>query len=222
VIREARAEDDVFLLGQAGPGVASPGPVSSAAEIVAAAGLQAERLLAAARQEAARITGVAARAAEEALAAARQEGLAAGRVEAREEAAAALAILRAAAEAGKEVRDKVATQSGMVVARAVALASRRLVADHYESDPSRTAAVCAEALRSAAGQEVLSVRVHPRVAGLVQAALGEAGEYVRPDDAVEIGGCIVDLRHGSIDATLDARLSLMRLALAEAAGESLP
>jgi flagellar biosynthesis/type III secretory pathway protein FliH len=42
---------------------------------------------------------------------------------------------------------------------------------------------------------------------------------VRPDDAVEAGGCIIDLRNGTIDATLDARLSLMELALREAGGE---
>jgi flagellar biosynthesis/type III secretory pathway protein FliH len=52
----------------------------------------------------------------------------------------------------------------------------------------------------------------------IQAWLADAARYVRPDEGVAIGGCIIDLRNGTLDASLDARLSLMDLALGEAAG----
>jgi flagellar biosynthesis/type III secretory pathway protein FliH len=61
--------------------------------------------------------------------------------------------------------------------------------------------------------------VHPGLVQAVEASLTEAAGYVKPDDAIEAGGCIVDLRNGTIDATLDTRLSLMDLALREAGGE---
>ena len=66
---------------------------------------------------------------------------------------------------------------------------------------------------------MIAIRVHPALAGAVSASLTSSGGYVRPDETVAIGGCIIDLRMGTLDATLDARLSMLELALAEAGGE---
>ena len=94
------------------------------------------------------------------------------------------------------------------------------VREMYEADPGRTARICADALRAASGQEVLAIRVNPGVVDSVRAALHGAEEYVRPDQGIAIGGCIIDLENGTIDATLDARLTLIEAALADAGGEA--
>jgi flagellar biosynthesis/type III secretory pathway protein FliH len=65
----------------------------------------------------------------------------------------------------------------------------------------------------------VSIRLHPDVAGRVEVSLPDAARYIVPDEGVAVGGCIVDLAHGRIDATLDTRLSLMELALKHAGGE---
>ena len=75
-----------------------------------------------------------------------------------------------------------------------------------------------DAVRSAAGQEILSIRVNPGALDRVRASLVDVAGYVQPDDGIELGGCVIDLRDGTIDATLDARLDLMELALTSAAG----
>jgi len=220
VFRVTRELDEVFI-GSDSAREASPvpGAFATASEVIAAAEDRAAALLAAAEQEAARL--VAAGQAQQASTRgqAYNEGYEAGRVQALSEFTGALDIARQAAAEGKAIRDSIAGQSAAVVARAVALATRRIVGEYYQAEPSRTALVCAEALRAAAGQEVLAIRVHSGVAAAVRASLADAAQYVRPDGAVDIGGCVIDLRHGTIDATLDARLSLMELALAEAGGE---
>lgn len=223
VIRGAAAEGDVFVLGESRPGgVAAPAPVATAQALLEAARAQAEQVLKEARAAAASL--VAKARAEvmsleaEARERGRREGYEAGRAAAEAEFAAHLELMRSAAVAGKEARDTIAASADAVVARAVLLAARRLVGEYYEGDPARTAAICREALRAASGQEVLTVRVNPAVAGDVRVALADLAEYVQPDAAVAIGGCLVDLRHGTIDATLDARLSLLEVALARAAG----
>ena len=148
-----------------------------------------------------------------------RDGYGAGHEAAELEVAQLLALARAAAGDGKAIRDSVASESAAVVARAAALATRRIVGEYYATDPERTALACAEALRAASGQDVLSIRVHPGLADSLRATLTDAATYIRPDASIEVGGCIIDLRNGTLDASLDARLSLMELALAEASGE---
>ena len=55
-------------------------------------------------------------------------------------------------------------------------------------------------------------------ANLRRATLTDAATYIRPDDSVEVGGCIIDLRNGTLDASLEARLSLMDLRSPKRAG----
>jgi flagellar biosynthesis/type III secretory pathway protein FliH len=223
VIRAARSEDDVFVLGETVRSVPAPAAIATATEVLAAAERQAADILALARSEADTLVANAQAEAATIETTAREtgyrEGFAAGRQAALAELEQCLALARQAASEGKAIRDSVAEQSAAVVARATALATRRIVGEYYEADPERTALACADALRAAAGQEILAIRVHPGVAGSVQATLVDVAAYIRPDESVAIGGCIIDLRHGTLDATLDARLSLMDLALNEAGGE---
>ena len=220
VIRAAAPNEDVYVFGETrGDTRDVPAPLATAAEVLATADRRAAEIVAEAESRAAALVAEAQTAQVQIRQAAYQDGLEAGRQSVLDEVRQALDLLRAAAAEGKAIRDSIAEQSVAVVARGIALATRRVVGEYYESSPERTALACVEAFRAAAGQDVLAIRVHPGVVAAVEAALVDSAHNVRGDEAVEIGGCIVDLRHGTIDATLDARLSLMDLALAEAGGE---
>ncbi len=228
IIRAAESSGDVFVLGQENRQLAgAESSVSDAMTLVRNAHERAAAIVAAAEQEARQLLAQAEQQAGTVLAQAHQqgresgmaEGLAAGQAAAANQFAEYLDILRKAASEGQQVRDQVAGDAAPVVARATMLAVRRIVGEYYESDPSRTAETVREALRAASGQEILSIRVHPDIAGRVSASLIEGAHYVQPDDGVAIGGCIIDLREGSIDASLSGRLDMMELALTRAAGE---
>ena len=224
VIRAApRDEDDegVFILGEpAQRAFPSPGVLTTAGEVVAASQLHAERIVVEAHEQAAAIVAAAAESAESVRQAAYDAGYEAGRQQGASEVAEYVDVARRAANEGKTVRDALAGQAASVVGRAVALALRRITAEYYEADPSRTAAVVAEALRAASGQEILSIRVNAGLVEAITSALSDVASYVRPDNGVAIGGCVIDLRNGTIDASLDARLDLMTLALRDAGGEA--
>jgi flagellar biosynthesis/type III secretory pathway protein FliH len=209
--------DEVFVLGetvrQTFPGES---PVATVTDILAAADRRAAGIVAAAEATA---TAILAKAASS-VAAARAEGAAAGQAEAEAEIRELVELVRSAAREGKAIRDGIASQAASVIARATMLATRHIVGDYYEADPGQTAAACADALRAASGQEIVAVRVNPALVTRLQAALVDAASYIRPDEAIEVGGCIIDLRQGTLDATLETRLSLMETALAEASGEA--
>lgn len=220
VIRSAEEHEDVFVLGESTRAVLpTHGAIATASDIRGAAEERAAAILAAAGTAAASLEAEARARAGEVRETAYSDGYAAGLAQAEAEVARLLEVARAAATDGKAIRDSIAAESASVVARAAALATRRIVGEYYEVEPGRTAAACAEALRAASGQDVLSIRVHPALADGLRATLTDSASYIRPDGAVGIGGCIVDLRHGTLDATLDARLALMDLVLAEAGGE---
>ncbi len=219
LVRAVRDDEEVFVLGASRLAVSPSGAVTTATDLIAAAEARASVIVEAAAAAARQITADAESEAAALRAEVHESVLEMARREVFEQFEAHLALVRQAAEEGKAIRDGVAAQSGALVARAVALATSRIVGDYYEADPGRTAAACADALRAAAGQEILAIRVNPSVVGNVQAALADVARYVRSDDGVEVGGCIVDLKHGTIDATLDTRLSLMKLALGQAGGE---
>lgn len=220
IIRSTAPLDDVFVLsGGACQAVPATGTLATAAAIVAAAEGRAQELIVAAEARAAAIVALAERQADEVRAESVSEGHALGRAAVEAEAAACLDVIRRAAAEGKAVRDGIAAQSSAIVARAVSLATRRIVAGYYDAGPERTEAAVQDALRAASGQDILAIRVHPSLGDTVSASLGSSGSYVRPDDSVAIGGCIIDLAMGTLDASLDARFSMLDLALAEAGGE---
>ena len=221
VIRSAMADDDIVVIGGMVQRAALPGvgPVATAHEIVAAAEARAAELLAAAELRAAELIARANTHAAETVAAAREEGIQHGMAQAQAEAESLLAVLRSAAVDGAAIRDQIAAEASGVITRAVLIAVRRIVGEIYSDDPARTSAAVADALRAASSQEVVAIRVNPAVEPAVKAALVDVAAYIRPDDAVEIGGCLIDLRNGSIDASLDTRLSLMELAITSASGE---
>ena len=223
VIRSPGTLEDVFVLsGSTRDAVPVDGTLATAAAILAGAQSRAEAIFAAAESAASATIAAADTQAAGVRDSAFAEGYVAGRAAAEGELEECLAVVRRAAAEGKAVRDGVATQAAAVVARAAVLATRRIVADYYEADPARSAAAIEDAIRAASGQEIIAIRVHPGLADAVQASLVDSAAYVRPDSTVAIGGCIIDLRHGTLDATLDARLSMLELALADAGGELAP
>lgn len=226
VIRSVRTEDEVFVVGGAPQrGVPVAGPTATAAEIIESAERQAAALLAEARAEAQFLVEAARAEAGQVREAARQAGMEEGHRHgidaARAESTSLIELLRSAAAEGQAIRDRVVSEASTVITRAVVLAVRRITGELYD-DPSRTAAAVAEAVRAASGQEIVSIRVHPDAEAPVTAALVDLAGYVRPDEGIGVGGCIIDLRNGTIDATLDARLSLMELAIRAAGGDGAP
>jgi flagellar biosynthesis/type III secretory pathway protein FliH len=219
-IRGASEREDVFVLGElARHEIPSEGTLATAGAVVAAADRRAAEIVAAAEAQAATIIAQAQGSAGSVRGQAHREGYAAGLAGAEAEARAAIELIRRVAGEGQAIRDEIAGQATGVIARAISLALRRLVAEYYEADPARTAAAIADAVRAAAGQQIISIRVHSGLVQSLQAQMLDIADYIRPDDAIEAGGCIIDLKNGTLDATLDARLSLMELALREAGGE---
>ncbi len=227
VLRDASADDEVFVLAeQSRPAMHIPGALARAEDLLAAAERDAAQLLADARARANAIleeaTATATLVRDTAYQEGHREGYAAGEQAARAELEQCLELVRHAAAEGKAIRDSIVDEASAVIARAVSIATRRIVADYYAADPERTASAVADALRAAAGQQIVSIRVNPAVEHTVRSRLADAAAYVRPDSAIEIGGCAIDLQHGTIDATLDTRLSLLDAALADAGGEVAP
>ena len=219
IYRAAEAEEDVFVVGETvRRHVPADDAVTTVASLLDGARKRAEQIIAAAETEAGTII---ARAEAEA-GGVRNAGFEAGRVagmqSGQDAVAEQLALIRGAASEGLAIRSAMIDEAMPAIARAVAMACRRVVGAAVEADPSLTADACADAIRAAAGQQIISIRVNPGVAGEVRAALVEVADYVRSDDGVEVGGCVIDLRNGTIDATLDARLSLMEAALLNAGG----
>lgn len=223
IFRVETPEDDVFVVG--GPlreAVPADGPLTTVSDLLDGAKRRAEHAVATAEEQAAALVAAAQAEAAAIREAARQEGynagLADGRDNSESDAAALVDLIRQAAAEGLAIRNAMIDAATPAIADAITMAARRVVGAAYQADPSLTAEACADAVRAAAGQQIVSIRVNPAALDAVRASLVDVADYLRPDDAIGIGGCVVDLRHGTIDATLDARLDLMELALRAAGG----
>lgn len=223
IFRVETPEDDVFVVG--GPlreAVPADGPLTTVSDLLDGAKRRAEHTVATAEEQAAALVAAAQAEAAAIREAARQEGynagLADGRYNSESDAAALVDLIRQAAAEGLAIRNAMIDAATPAIADAITMAARRVVGAAYQADPSLTAEACADAVRAAAGQQIVSIRVNPAALDAVRASLVDVADYLRPDDAIGIGGCVVDLRHGTIDATLDARLDLMELALRAAGG----
>ena len=219
IFRSPEAEEDVVVVGESvRRRLDSDDPIATVTTLLAGANQRVEAIVAEAR---ARAEAIVAEAGAE-VAAASDEGRRAGYqagLEAAEKAAAAhLDTIRIAAADGLSIRAAMIDDAMPTIARAVAMACRRVVGAAFEADPSLAADACSDAVRMAAGQEIISIRVSPAALDTVRTSLVDVASYVIPDEAVEMGGCVIDLHKGTIDATLDSRLELMELALRAAGG----
>ena len=219
IYRAEDTADDVFVVGgRAREVVAAEGPVSTVASLLDGARKRAEHIVAEAEARAAAIIAEAEASAGDVRRQAREAGVRDGGAAVEAEAAANLDLIRAAASEGLAIRNAMIEEAMPAIARAVAMACRRVVGAAFEADASLTADACADAVRAAAGQQVIAIRVNPGAFDTVRAHLVDVESFVRADASVERGGCLIDLKNGAIDASLDARLDLIELALREAAG----
>jgi flagellar assembly protein FliH len=219
IVQPQYAGEDVFVLGQqARRAIDHPQAVATASALVSAAEARGRRAEAEAEEIIAEAHVQAASIVEEARRQGFEAGRAEGRADAETEVRHHMEIIRRAAEEGRSIRDGIVEQSAAVIARAAMLVVRRIVGDYYDADPAATATAAEQAARAASTQQILSVRVHPSVVGSVQARLADLSDVVVGDSAIEIGGCVVDVAHGSIDATLEGRVSMMEMALQRASG----
>lgn len=120
-----------------------------------------------------------------------------------------------AAVSGLQVeRDRwLASWEGSAVNLAVAIAEK-ILRSELESHPELAVPIISEALQLAAGQPHVQVTMHPQDIELIQQAgielaqklntLGE-GKLVA-DERISRGGCLIDTRHGVIDARLETQL----------------
>lgn len=126
----------------------------------------------------------------------------------------ALPAVQSAAETLKQDRDRwLASWEEAAVRLSVAIAEKLIHREldvRPESTPERLRAV----LELAAGSPQINVRMHPQD---VEALGGHADEVVRamaacgeatvkPDETIDRGGCVIETRHGVIDARLQTQL----------------
>jgi len=203
-------------------------------EFVSTARQQGEQLLARTAIEA---EGIRRRAHAEGLAAGQRDGLA---------AAQQLIESRAAEIAAQQSQEKLRTvlPAFQLLARSLEIERDRWIS-HWEQAavelsatiagkilrqelsrrPELAAEIIREALQLAAGQIHLKLRMHPADIELLHeagqealarlASIGEA-ELV-PDESISRGGCVIETRHGVIDARLETQLERITLELLEGA-----
>lgn len=99
---------------------------------------------------------------------------------------------------------------------AIAIAGR-LVMRELETDAPVALAAAREALQGISSADVVRIRLNPndreRLADALRSELGGDGVEITADGSVGRGGCVVDTRFGTIDATIDTRWAKMVAAL---------
>ena len=203
-------------------------------EFVSRARAQAEQLLAQTAIEAEEIRR---RAHAEGLAAGQRDGLA---------SAQQLIESRAAEMAARETQDRLRTTlpAFQALARSLEVERDRWIS-HWEKAavelcatiaekilrhelsrrPQLAVEIIQEALQMAAGQLQLKLRLHPADIEVLQevgqealsrlASMGQAD--LVPDESITRGGCLIETRHGVIDARLETQLERITLELLEGA-----
>lgn len=188
-----------------GPVNAPLSPQEEAAQIVASAEAQAQRILQQARDEAARIAVES-----------REAGLQEGREAGLSEVAAAqarLANLTAGIEAGYFAfcHHQVPQLAELAIS-----AAERLICDQLALVPERVVGIVKEALNHLAGSQQIVIRVNPSDLPLLEQCLDlradrDSGRIMLQEDPeVERGGCRMFSEQGEVDGTLSGRVRRLR------------
>ncbi len=193
-------------------------------EYVAAAKRQAQQLLADAAREAEQVL---ARAREEGLAVGQREGLAAAQQlidtraaeiaarQTQEQLRTAWPAFQAAVRAIEVERDRwLAAWEGAALKLSAAIAGK-ILRHELSRSPELALANVREALQLAAGQPQVKLRLHPQdleqFQGCGEATLERLSKVGQaelvPDGKIARGGCVVETRHGVIDARLETQLA---------------
>jgi flagellar biosynthesis/type III secretory pathway protein FliH len=158
----------------------------------------------------------------------RAEGEADGRAAARADLLIELQTLQAVGLEVAAVRESILRGSEAELVELTAEAARAVVGEAVARDPALVTTSVRRALDRAAGRNVLRVRVNPADASIVSAYLDHTpatanGTWdVSPDGAITVGGCVIDIDGGEIDARLDVQLDVVINALRELVPFALP
>ena len=134
-----------------------------------------------------------------------------------EETAGLLAVLRQAAGSASQVRETlIGGSERQLVTLALEVASR-ILGERARVDHDLVLQMARRAVQRVSRQNAVHIRVNPEESERVAAMLYElpegAGWPVESDEAVNLGGCIIDTRTGFIDARLDTQLDQVGAAL---------
>jgi flagellar assembly protein FliH len=97
--------------------------------------------------------------------------------------------------------------------RLSAAIAEKIVRRELAQRPELTIEIVREALQLAAGRPQITLRLNPkdleqlRASEPIRECLSRVGEAVLlPDDAISRGGCLIETRHGAIDARIETQL----------------
>ena len=201
-------------------------------EFVAGARQQAEQLLAKTATES---EDVRRRAHAEGLAAGQRDGLASAQqlIEKRaaeiasqltqEKLRTALPAIQALAKSLEVERDRWITHWEAAAVELSARIAEKILRHELSRRPELALGIIREALQLAAGQPQFKIRLHPQDIEVLHdcgqealsqlAAVGEAA--LVPDETISRGGCLIETRHGVIDARLETQLARITSELLE-------
>lgn len=165
-----------------------------------------------------------AKAREQAAAEGYAAGVAEGRQEGAREYAEAIEAWRGVLESGRERVSSLLNESEDLIAAIVFESACKVVGGALVA-PEACASVVAEVISRVAREEIVTVRVSPAdyaamfsaVPGEADGVPGIAGVSVEPDERVELGGCLVDLKGGSIDGRIETQFRVFAQSLKDAA-----
>jgi flagellar assembly protein FliH len=153
-----------------------------------------------------------------ALQAARQESLAAVRQEMQQEIQRRLKALEPLLQSAvQQLQAEIHAWRGEWETRTIGMAieiARRICRREFQRQPELVLAQIEAALQLAAADDRIELRLHPQdleaFEPLVQSMLANMGRIsqtqVVPDSTLQVGGCVVRTKYGSIDAQLETQL----------------
>lgn len=109
--------------------------------------------------------------------------------------------------------------------RLAAAMAEKIVRSELQNRPELAAGTIREALQLAAGAPDINVRLHPEDLRQLQAFGGEIVQRLSavgrgtlvPDERISRGGCVIETRHGVIDAQVETQLERMTQEMLESA-----
>lgn len=212
LIRNSRQRDDavVYTGGESGGArlVAAEDTLTEshtvATTIIAEATEQAEQLLAAARGD---IAALRVQAYEEGF----RQGHAEAAAAVEERVRGHLELLSIAAADVKTMRALVLRNTERDAIELVLDIVRKILGERAAADPLYAVELAEQALARAGNQNVVRIRVHPERREIVAAAFAErhdaAGNAIEvaDDQRLDLGGCVIDLRAGLVDASISTQ-----------------
>lgn len=178
---------------------------ASAARIVAAARSDADALAREAREQ---VNAIRLEAYDDGFRQGRQEGLAV--VE--ERFARAIELLHIAANDAVHLRERLLRTTERDAIELVLDIARQILGEAAAQDPALAVELAERALARAGNQNVLRIRVHPERHEIVAAAFVDRNDStgspisVVADERIDLGGCLIDLRAGTVDARLGTQM----------------